>query len=133
MSKQLIEAILALKNRVEALEQETADIRTTNQNNVDVFNKNLDFIGDKLEEFDAKLQGLATPTVVDTDGVITDVAGALVAEFDTLKVQMLNQVKELKGWFHVHLDDHAKNGGHPSMLTGRAFDEAMKNMEGPTL
>jgi molybdenum-dependent DNA-binding transcriptional regulator ModE len=64
---------------------------------------------------------------------VTNAAEALVSEFDALRADTKKQVGELKSWFQVHLQDHDINGGRPMALTGAAFYEIVKNMEGPSL
>ncbi|MPR11804.1 hypothetical protein [Microvirga tunisiensis] len=130
MSKAIIEAILALKKRVDALEDENKALVDLNEKNISTFNENLKVIAERFEGIETKLTAISAPTVVDADGVVTEVTGALVKEFDDLKAVITGEVNTLKTWFHQHLDDHNVNGGMPKMLTGVALHEAMQSLGG---
>jgi hypothetical protein len=118
MSKQLIEAILALKNRVETLEQNTASINQINEENTLTLIEGVTILVKRLEAVEAKVDELKAPVIVDKDGVISEAAGALGTEFNTLKADVTERFNQLKGWFHQHLDDHEINGGQTKMLSG---------------
>jgi hypothetical protein len=133
MSDPLFQVIFALLDQVELLTKESAEMRAVNQQNMAIFNENLAHIGERFEAIEAKMDDLKKPVVVDGDGVVTNAAEALVSEFDALRADTKKQVGELKSWFQVHLQDHDINGGRPMALTGAAFYEIVKNMEGPSL
>ncbi|MBL0406423.1 hypothetical protein JKG68_20910 [Microvirga aerilata] len=118
MSKQLIEAILALKDRVDVVEQNTASINQINQENLTTLVEGLTILVRRLEAVESKVDQLTAPVIVDNDGVISEVAGALRTEFNTLKANITKEVDTLKGWFHTHLNDHEINGGRTKMLSG---------------
>lgn len=129
----LLNVVYALLDQVELLAKESAEMRAVDQQNMAIFNENLAHIGERFEAIEAKMDDLKKPIIVDSDGLVTNAAEALVSEFDAIKADTKKQVDELKSWFHVHLQDHDINGGRPMALTGAAFYEIVKNMEGPSL
>lgn len=118
MSKQLIEAILALKKRVDTLETDNTELKERDQINTETFIHSMTILVERLEAVEAKVDELKAPVIVDNDGVVNETADTLGSEFDSLKADVTEQVKQLKGWFHQHLNDHEINGGRTKMLSG---------------
>jgi hypothetical protein len=101
---ELMKAIIELSERIDAMEEKSVA-------NITTFNENMDFLVNRLDAIDAKVDALTHPIVVDKDGEVIEVTDALVAMFDGFQASVKAEVAEVKAWFQQHIDDHAKNGG----------------------
>ena len=113
---ELMKAIVELSERIDAMEEKSGA-------NITVFNENLIFLVNRLDAIEAKVDALTHPIVVDKDGEGIEVTDALVAMFDGLRASVKTEVAEVKAWFQQHIDDHAKNGGHPAQATLKQLNE----------
>jgi hypothetical protein len=122
----LIEAILALKRRVESLEAEN-EARKDQFNGFDtMIQAFVATMTEYVDRQDAKEE--ASPTIVDADGIVTTAAEGLVQKVDVLRADMTESMESLKRMFHQHLADHEINGARPAMLQGVELRNALKDL-----
>ena len=113
---ELMKSIVELSKRIDAIEQRSVADMT-------FFNENMDFLVNRLDAIEAKVDALTHPIVVDKDGEVIEVTDALVAMFDGFHASVKAEVVEVKAWFQQHIDDHAKNGGYPAQATLKQLNE----------
>jgi hypothetical protein len=112
----LMKSIVELSERIDDIEEKSVA-------NMTIFNDNLDFLFNRLDAIDAKVDALTNPIVVDKDGEVIEVTDALVAMFDGFHASVKAEVADVKAWFQQHIDDHAKNGGSPAQATLKQLNE----------
>ena len=113
---ELMKSIVELSERIDAMEEKSVV-------NMTIFNENTDFLVNRLDAIEAKVDALTHPIVVDKNGQVIEVTDALVAMFDGFQASVKAEVADVKGWFQQHIDDHAKNGGRPAQATLKQLNE----------